>query len=157
MEESMGWNGTQCVKETKPISKEIKEIDEPTHGYNVLVVDDDPEVLVVVSLALEVFGYHVTPALNGLAALKILQKKRFDLLVTDLMMDDMDGIALLKETKHLYPATKVILMTGFYDPDLILEAIQNQADDYVLKPFSIELLQVKAAQCLENQTSRLSH
>jgi CheY-like chemotaxis protein len=126
-------------------------------NYDVLVVDDDPEVLVVVSLALEVFGYRVTPALNGTTALDILGRKRFDLMVTDLKMGDMDGIALLKRTKHLYPATKVILMTGFYDPELILEALRNQADDYVLKPFSLEVLQVKAAQCLSNAQRHMSN
>jgi DNA-binding NtrC family response regulator len=110
---------------------------------------------VVVSLALEVFGYRVTPALNGLKALEILRTRRFDLMVTDLKMDGMDGIALLKKAKDLYPFTKVILMTGFYDPELFMEAVQNQADDYVLKPFSLEELQSKAAHCLGNEKSQM--
>jgi two-component system response regulator PilR (NtrC family) len=143
----MIWNSPQCLEHP---DEAVEQDSGLAHSYDVLVVDDDPEVLVVVSLALEVFGYRVTPALNGTTALDMLGKKSFDLMVTDLMMDDIDGIALLKKTKHLYPATKVILMTGFYDPELILEAIQNHADDYLLKPFSLEVLQVKAAQCLSN-------
>lgn len=127
------------------------------NSHDVLVVDDDPEVLVVVSLALELCGYAVTPALNGTSALEKLQSKRFDLMVTDLIMGEMNGIELLKKTKHLYPATKVILMTGFYDPEQILEAIENKADDYVLKPFSLEILQHKAAQCLANEGNHMSN
>lgn len=123
----------------------------PAPSHDVLVVDDDPEVLVVVSLALELFGYAVTPALDGRTALEKLKGKTFDLMVTDLMMKEMDGIELLRRTKDLYPATKVILMTGFYDPEQILQAIENQADDYLLKPFSLEMLQLKAAQCLANE------
>ncbi len=150
----MEWTSPQYLEHQEG---SIEEQNESARSYEVLVVDDDPEVLVVVSLALEVFGYRVTPALNGTNALEMLRKKRFDLMVTDLMMDDIDGIALLKQTKRLYPATKVILMTGFYDPELILEAIQNQADDYMLKPFSLEVLQVKAAQCLSNERRHINH
>lgn len=150
----MEWEGSQYLEQKE---EKIDEKNGSTCSHDVLVVDDDPEVLVVVSLALELFGYSVTPALNGRSALEKLRGKRFDLMVTDLMMDEMDGIELLKRTKRHYPATKVILMTGFYDPELILEAIQNQADDYVLKPFSLEVLQVKAAQCLANERNHMSN
>ena len=148
----METNGMQCLQ----CEEEFGESEhESRGGYEVLVVDDNPEVLVVVSLAMEVFGYRVTPALNGLKALEILRTKHFDLMVTDLKMDGMDGIALLKKSKELYPFTKVILMTGFYDPEVFMEAIQNQADDYVLKPFSLEELQFKTAHCLGNEKSRM--
>jgi len=145
----MELNSVQCVQ----CEEEIGQKSEHEHhgAYEVLVVDDNPEVLVVVSLALEVFGYRVTPALNGLKALEILRDKTFDLMVTDLKMDGLDGIGLLKKTKELYPSTKVILMTGFYDPAVFSEAIQNDADDYVLKPFSLDELQFKAANCLSNR------
>lgn len=114
----------------------------------VLVVDDDPELLVVASLALEVFGYRVTPSLRAKTAIDLLENNHFDLLITDLIMEDMDGIALLKESKKLSPDTKVILMTAFYDPELILHALENDADDYMLKPFSLQELESKAASCL---------
>lgn len=150
----MEWNAMQYL-EREEEAEERKTV--PTGTYEVLVVDDNPEVLVVVSLALEVFGYRVTPALNGIKALEILRTRRFDLIVTDLKMDGMDGIALLKKSKDLYPATKVILMTGFYDPESLMEAIQNQADDYVLKPFSLEELQFKTAHCLGIEKSQLTN
>ena len=145
----METNGMQCFQ----CEEEFGEREhESRGGYEVLVVDDNPEVLVVVSLAMEVFGYRVTPALNGLKALEILRTKHFDLMVTDLKMDGMDGIALLKKSKELYPLTKVILMTGFYDPEVFMEAIRNKADDYVLKPFSLDELQLKAAHCLNGRS-----
>lgn len=151
MEDPMETNGMQCFQ----CEEEFGEGEhESPGGYEVLVVDDNPEVLVVVSLAMEVFGYRVTPALNGLKALEILRTKHFDLMVTDLKMGGMDGIALLKKSKELYPLTKVILMTGYYDPEVFMEAIRNKADDYVLKPFSLDELQFKAAHCL-NERSEL--
>ncbi|RJR41038.1 MAG: response regulator [Desulfobacteraceae bacterium] len=151
MEDFMELNSAQRVQCEEEIGKSERS---PHIPYEVLVVDDNPEVLVVVSLALEVFGYRVTPALNGLKALEILRDKTFDLMVTDLKMDGLDGIGLLKKSKELYPATKVILMTGFYDPEVFSEAIENDADDYVLKPFSLDELQFKAANCLANRNKR---
>lgn len=120
----------------------------------VLVVDDDPEVLTVVFLAMERLGYRVTPALEGKIALEMLASKHFDLMITDLMMEDMDGIALLKLSKKICPATRVLLMTGHYDPEVLRLAVQNEADDYLLKPFSIKELSSKAATCLERSRSQ---
>lgn len=120
--------------------------------FDVLVVDDDPDVLDVVSLAMEVLGYRVTPALRGEVALEMLESRHFDLMITDLMMEDMDGIALLKQSKRICPATRVLLMTGYYDPGTLQEAVDNEADDYLLKPFSIKELRSKAASCLEKRS-----
>lgn len=144
----MEWSDTQYLEEN---GKVFEGRSEPACGQEVLVVDDDPEVLVVVSLALEYFGYSVTPVLSGCTALEKMREKRFDLVVTDLIMPEIDGIELLKRTKLLYPATRVILMTGFYDAEPVLESIQNQADDFLLKPFSLKTLQDKVAHCLPDE------
>lgn len=143
----MEWSDAQDLEREGEV---LEERGEPACDQDVLVVDDDPEVLVVVSLAVEFFGYSVTPALNGRTALEKMREKRFDLMITDLTMPDIDGIELLKRTKLIYPATKVILMTGFYDAEPVLESIQNQADDFLLKPFSLKMLQDKVAHCLTN-------
>jgi DNA-binding NtrC family response regulator len=121
-------------------------------NHEVLVVDDDPAVLDVVSLAMTLMGYRVTPALKPRIALEMLENKRFDLMITDLMMDDMDGIALMKESKKICPATGVLLMTGFYDPEVLSQAVKNEADDYLLKPFSIKELRSKAASCIAKRS-----
>jgi DNA-binding NtrC family response regulator len=117
----------------------------------VLVVDEDPDVLDVVSLAMKVLGYRVTPALKAKIALEMLESKHFDLMITELMMEGMDGIALIKESKKICPATRVLLMTGYYDPKLLRRAVQHEADDFLLKPFSIKELRSKAASCIERR------
>jgi DNA-binding NtrC family response regulator len=122
---------------------------ERLYPAEVLVVDDDPGVLDAVSLAMKMLGYRVTPALKAKIALEMMESKHFDLMITDLMMGEMDGIALMKESKKISPATRVLLMTGYYDPALLHQAVQHEADDFLLKPFSIKELRSKAASCLE--------
>jgi YesN/AraC family two-component response regulator len=83
--------------------------------YEILLVDDDPFILQSIAPVLENEGYNVTTAANGKEAIKLLEKKNFDLVLTDLVMDPIDGIGVLKKTKELDPDTIVIILTGFGD------------------------------------------
>ena len=92
----------------------------------ILVVDDDPAILRFLSQALENASYSVTSCKNGKEAYEMLQSNQdFDLLLTDIVMPEMDGIELSKRTKDLCPDLKIMFITGF----LASEAVNKQAID----------------------------
>jgi len=110
--------------------------------FKVLLVDDEPDILGLLGLALSSRGYDVTFASDGKSALEVLSSKGFDLVVTDLHMGPVDGLVVLKSAKKLNPTTSVYVMTGDRDPNLLSEFLRLGADDFLSKPFGfIELLQ----------------
>jgi DNA-binding NtrC family response regulator len=119
------------------------------HGNkNILVVDDDPHIVELNYDILVSEGYQITKALSGEGALKELEGKKFDLVVTDLNMGKVGGISVLKRAKELHPETKVIITTGNMDIHYAIEALRLHADDYLLKPFDISELLDRVSQCL---------
>ena len=108
---------------------------------SILIVDDEAIIRDLCTRALK--GYHVTEAANGEEALKIFAKGGIDVILTDVMMPKMNGIELLKRLKELEPTIVVIVMTGFAEKDVILNALKADADDFIAKP--LNLLQLKTA------------
>ncbi len=115
----------------------------------ILIVDDDPIVLKSSVKYLEAKNRLVTSAGNGEEALKLLEKARYDLVITDLVMDDADGIDILKKAKKLNPDIAVIILTGYADFTSAIEAIKYKADDYLVKPCAPETLSFKAESCFK--------
>lgn len=109
----------------------------------VLLVDDEPSILTVLHWALEDFGCAVSSACGGQAGLDALCKDRFDILITDLIMPDLDGFFLLTIARKLNPDVRIIMMTG--SPELVPADVEEEAtiDVLLTKPFSLS--QVKAA------------
>ena len=116
--------------------------------YNILLVDDDPNILAVNNDILASEGYKVTTAKSGETAIEALGEKRFDLVITDINMGKISGISVLKKAKELNPATMVILTTGNTDVNYAIEALRLHADDYLLKPFRMHELLERVAHCL---------
>jgi len=104
----------------------------------ILVVDDDADMRGLLSDVLESEGYRVGTAESGEKALQALAEEQFDLVLTDLRMRGMQGIALLSEIKHRYPDTGVILMTAFGTVETAIEAMKGGATDYLIKPVKTE-------------------
>ena len=117
--------------------------------YKILLVDDDPLILQSISSALEQEEYHVTTADNGEEAIELINKNHFDLVLTDLVMDNVDGMAVLKEAKEKNPDGIVIILTGYGDLISAIEALRLDADDYLLKPCETEELTFRISGCLE--------
>ncbi len=117
--------------------------------YHILLVDDDPFILQGVAKELKNEGYQVTAAENGEKAFVLLEQTCFDLVITDLVMEQVDGIQVLKKAKQLYPETMVIILTGFGDMTTAIEALRLEADDYVLKPCHPEELNMRVARCFQ--------
>jgi DNA-binding NtrC family response regulator len=116
---------------------------------NVLLADDEKSIAVTLRDDLEAAGHKVTVVEDGKAALETLQQRRFDLLVTDIRMPGMDGIALLKEAKALDASMDVIVITGHGTIATAVEAIRHGAYDYVLKPFLNEEILRRVAKLAE--------
>ncbi|MCK4576789.1 sigma-54-dependent Fis family transcriptional regulator [candidate division WOR-3 bacterium] len=103
---------------------------------SILIVDDDEYILDSFSQLIALKGYTSYTALNGKKALDILSKKKVDVILTDMKMPEMDGMALLKTVKSKYPDINVIIITGYGAIDDAVGAMKQGASDYILKPFS---------------------
>lgn len=119
----------------------ILEPRQEQHGRSILIVDDEAIIRDLCSKALK--GYRVLEAGDGEEALQLFEKGGVDVILTDVMMPRMDGIELLKRLKEKDPTLVVIVMTGFAEKDVILNALKADADDFITKP--LNLLQLKTA------------
>jgi DNA-binding NtrC family response regulator len=108
----------------------------------ILVVDDEPDMVETVARILTHLGHESVTATEGGAALELLERERPDLVLTDLRMPGMDGLALLKEVKRIDPEAPVVLFTAHATIQTAVEAIKAGAFDYITKPFTADQLQV---------------
>ena len=115
----------------------------------ILLVDDEPLLRLTVSSDLQDAGYVVETAEDGHQACAGLAENSYDMVVTDLVMEGIDGMQVLQEAKLRDPACGVILMTAYGDMDSVIEALRYGADDYLLKPYKREELFFRLARCLE--------
>ncbi len=114
----------------------------------ILVVDDDISHCTILQALLRGWGYQVALAHNGLQALEQVHRQVFDLVLCDIRMAEMDGIATLKEIKAYNPAIPVLIMTAFSSVDTAVEAIKSGALDYLIKPLDFDTLQQTLVQAL---------
>jgi DNA-binding response OmpR family regulator/DNA-binding CsgD family transcriptional regulator len=117
----------------------------------ILLVDDEEAILASVGWDLEHHNFEVTTANDGGEATDLLRTKSFDLVITDLMMPQVDGFAVLQTAKSLHPEIGVIILTGFGDVDSAVKALKLGADDYLQKPCDIDDLLIKARRGFERQ------
>ncbi len=117
--------------------------------YNILLVDDDHFILKTISKALKDKRYKVTTADSGEKAIELLNKSTFDLVITDLVMGNIDGFQVLKAGKGLKSEIIVIILTGYSDVTLAIDALRFGADDYLLKPCEPEEMYFRIENCLE--------
>ncbi len=109
----------------------------------ILVIDDDPLILEMLDSFLRRAGYEVLGAPNGVVALKIHKASPVDLLITDIIMPEKDGLETITEFRHHFPAVKVIAMSGGgrIGPDHYLKIAQKLGAEKILhKPFAFEVL-----------------
>lgn len=106
----------------------------------VLVVEDDDTLREALCETIEYGGYRAVSACNGLEALQLMESESVDLVISDVQMDEMDGHTLLRKVKAQRPELPVILVTAHGCVEKAVEAIQEGAADYLLKPFEAEVL-----------------
>ncbi len=108
---------------------------------DILVVDDDVSHCTILQALLRGWGYNVALAYSGHDALAQVREKVFDLVLCDVRMAEMDGIATLKEIKALNPAIPILIMTAFSSVETAVEALKAGALDYLIKPLDFDRLQ----------------
>lgn len=117
----------------------------------ILVIDDEDIVRTSCSRALVPEGYEVKAAKNGLEGLKMISDEKFNLVLTDLKMPDMDGIEVLKRIKEEWPEIEVIIITGYQTVDTAVKSIKLGAFDYIEKPFTPDALVAAVAKALNRK------
>jgi DNA-binding NtrC family response regulator len=120
----------------------MSESAEPTVPITVLIVDDEELLVKSCGQILSSEGYTVYTEGRGRNALDSVRRHHPDIVLTDLMLPDMDGLALLKEVKRIAPETLVVMITGFATVDSSVEAIRAGAYDYIPKPFTATQLRI---------------
>ena len=100
----------------------------------VLLVDDEKDFVEMLDLRLEEAGENVTAAYSGRECLQVLEKKEIDVVILDILMPGMDGIATLKEIKNRFPLVEVIMLTGHGTTESAVKGMKLGAFDYLLKP-----------------------
>src|SRR5580692_1717093 len=124
----------------------------------ILVVDDEEAIREIVCAILVAAGYICNQAGSGLEALALLNSgEEFELMLSDLMMADLDGIGLLERTKEKFPDMPVVMVTAVHDISVALAAIRNGAYDYLLKPFEREQLLNAVKRALENRRLKVEN
>jgi two-component system response regulator FlrC len=112
----------------------------PEHSLPILVVEDDPSLREAIGDTLELAGRSYVAVDGGEAALKVLAETAFSIVVSDVRMMPMDGIALLKEIRQRLPNLPVVLMTAYAEVDKAVDAMRSGACDFLLKPFAPQAL-----------------
>ena len=123
-------------------------------SYEILIVDTDTSILKTVSSTLKMEGHKVTTARSGEEAFELLAEKDFDLVLTGLVMDPFDGFNILRKAKEINPEILVMIMNGFDDLNSAIEAIRNDADDYLIKPCTPEEISLRVSHCLNKLERR---
>ena len=103
-----------------------------------LLIDDERIALRNLEHVMKKEGYDVTATQSGPNALKLLEEQQFDIVLTDLRMEKVDGMQILKKSRDLYPDTEVIMITGYATLDSEVEAMKHGAFYYIAKPFKLD-------------------
>lgn len=118
---------------------------------SILLVDDEEIILNSLGRDLREEGYNITTATDGSEAVIKLREAPYDLVITDLIMTEINGIQVLKEAKDVNQEISVIILTGYGDMTSAIEALRLGADDYLIKPCDIDEMLIRIDRCLARQ------
>ncbi|AKU89675.1 sigma-54-dependent transcriptional regulator [Vulgatibacter incomptus] len=123
----------------------------PPGSARILVVDDQKNMRATTAIVLRQDGYVVEESEGGEEALRAIDRGAFDLVLTDLRMEPLDGLAMLRRVQEVSPATQVVVMTAYGTIETAVEAMRLGAADYLSKPFKESELLVRVGKALEKQ------
>jgi len=109
-----------------------------TEPHKILVVDDELSMREFLEIMLTKEGYQVVIAESGERACEIVEQEEFQLVITDIRMDGIDGIGVLQKVKAIHPEAVVVMISAFSSPENAVEAMKEGAFDYVPKPFKVK-------------------
>ena len=123
-------------------------VDQPN---KILVVDDEAIIQTLLSEVLTEEGYEVTTADNGKEAIELLERSKFDLVITDIVMPVLNGIEVLLAAKRIDMSYPAIVITGYHSVDSVVRLVNLGAADYIAKPFNVDLIRMTVAKVLQMQ------
>jgi len=123
----------------------------------ILVIDDEKIVCDMAKKILEAEHYEVETFTDSQLALERIRTQPFDLVVTDLKMENVSGMDILKEVNRLYPETRVIMLTAYATLDATIEAIRERIYDFFPKPVKIDELKKSVKKALKNGKKGKDH
>ena len=107
---------------------------------NILIIDDDPQILKLLSEFIEKIGYSAETAATAEEGLAKYRGKFYEIVLLDIMLPDGDGVSILKQIQKISPGISVIMITGVRDIEIATECMRSGAIDYITKPFDMEYL-----------------
>ena len=116
----------------------------------ILVIDDEQAIRDLISEVLNIAGYEVSIATDGLDGLNKIRKQKYDLIILDVNLPKLDGFAILEKVRESAPTQPIIMISARTDKDDVTHGLRLGADDYVRKPFSVEELVLR----IENRLKR---
>ena len=116
--------------------------------YRLLIVDDDQDIREMLQQFFAKLGYEVVTAKNGEEALQELTKDDFHCVISDLVMPELDGLALLKKVKERRPGTLFFLITGYGSIEKAVQGMKDGAHDFITKPFRLEDIKIRIERAL---------
>ena len=117
----------------------------------VLVVDDEESVVVTIKAILQLDGYEVSTTTSGARARQMVHDTEYDLVLTDLRLEDGDGLDVLKAVREWHPETVTIMLTGYASLESAVQALRAGAYDYLVKPSEVEELRATVARGIERR------
>jgi len=124
---------------------------------SILVVDDEKDICMALNILLTKEGYDVKEAYNGELAVERMKKEDFDIVMTDIKMEKLDGFAVLREAQKMSPGTSVIMMTAFASVGSAVEAMRAGAVDYITKPFINDEIRLTVKRILQGRALQMEN
>ncbi len=119
---------------------------------DILVVDNEERMCKLIKTALELEAFHVDMAFSGASAQEMIASRHYDVIITDLKMQPVDGLQVLGFARKNSPDSEVIIMTAFATQETALQAMQNGANDYLIKPFKMDELLLRVQRILQQKS-----
>lgn len=127
------------------------------HSSHILVVDDELPIRTLLGAMLERHGYACEMATSGRDALAALERNSFQLVLSDIVLRDMDGVALLERIRHLYPSVPIVMITAVHDLNVAVDVMRRGACDYLLKPFEKDQLLLAVERAMDRRKELEEH
>ncbi len=124
--------------------------------YQILIVDDSKSVLKILEAAFADSNFRVITTTSPIAAYEMIENEHFDIVISDIMMPEMDGLTLLRKIKNFNGMIQVIIITGYITINNTLNAFRYGANDIFFKPFEDEAEIVQAAEAAAAKLDRIN-
>ena len=122
--------------------------------WEIVIIDDEEDILDILSLALKDVSHHISVARDGVLGLKVCEEKSPQIVITDIRMPVMDGLQVLETLKKDSPEIEVIVATAFGEIDIAIRALQLDASDFITKPINTKELHLAIERAKERYLAR---